>query len=215
VKQRIVLLGPPASGKGTQAEMIQARYQFPITSPGAILREERKLGTALGLSAEKATSQGQLVPDEVVNAVVKSWISRHGSAFVFDGYPRSLGQACSLEDTLAKRNTPLEVVLLLAADEQTIRSRVERRMMCEICGRIVSIGLQVANAADRCPTCAGKLVKRLDDSPATLELRMREYAAKTEPLITFYRQRNLLKSVDATGAPEAVFESIARILEGE
>lgn len=194
--------------------MIQARYQLPVTSPGAILREERKLGTPLGLEAEKATSKGQLVSDEIVNAVVKNWLSRHDSAFVFDGYPRSLGQASALDGMLTEREIPLDVALLLEADQQTIRERVERRMMCSVCGRIVSIGLQVSSTNSSCPSCAGQLTKRLDDTPETLELRMREYAEKTEPLIGYYRERGLLCSIDAARTPEVVFGSIMEILEG-
>lgn len=194
--------------------MIQARYQLPITSPGAILREERKLGTPLGLEAEKATSQGQLVSDAIVNAVVKNWLARNDSAFVFDGYPRSLGQASALDSLLTERQIPLDVALLLEADSQTIRGRVERRMMCSACGRIVSIGMQVSTADAPCPACGGKLTKRLDDTPETLELRMREYADKTEPLIGYYRERGLLRSVDAARTPEVVFSAVVEILEG-
>ncbi len=194
--------------------MIQARYQLPITSPGAILREERKLGTRLGIEAEKATSQGQLVSDDIVNEVVKRWLSRHENAFVFDGYPRSLGQASSLEAMLTERRTSLDVALLLEVDDETIRGRVERRMMCSACGRIVSVGLQVTSAEAPCPSCAGKLAKRLDDTPETLGLRMREYGTKTAPLIGYYRERGLLCSVDAARTPAVVFGSIVEILEG-
>lgn len=192
---------------------MQARYQLPITSPGAILREERKLGTALGIEAEKATSQGQLVADSVVNAVVKGWLSRHDGAFVFDGYPRSLGQAEALDEMLTERDTPLDVVLSLEADFDTIRQRVERRLMCSACGRIVSSGLHVASASAPCPRCGGGLTRRDDDSSETLALRMREYAHKTEPLIAYYTDRGLLRSVDSTGTPEVVFGTITEILE--
>jgi adenylate kinase len=213
VKQRIVLLGPPASGKGTQAELMQARYQFPTASPGAILREELKLGTELGLAAERTTSQGQLVSDEIVNSVVASWLTRHSSAFVFDGYPRSLGQAQALDQMLTERNLSLDAVISLEADLPTIRQRVERRMTCSQCGRIASIGLHVADAASPCPTCGGVLTRRLDDTPATLELRLQEYAAKTEPLIGYYRERGLLQPVNSARSPEVVFSSIMEILE--
>jgi adenylate kinase len=214
VKQRIVLLGPPASGKGTQAEMIQARYHFPVTSPGAILREERKLGTELGLEAETSTSQGQLVPDRIVNALVEGWLARHDGAFVFDGYPRSFGQASALEDILTKRGTNLELVLSLEVDLITIRNRVERRLMCASCGEIVSVGLHVSSAKSPCSSCGGPLTRRTDDSPETLNLRMREYAEKTEPLIQHYQKRGLLRSVDGTNLPAAVFASIQEIIEG-
>lgn len=193
--------------------MIQARYHFPTASPGAILREESKLGTALGLEAEKSTSQGQLVPDTIVNDVVRSWLSRHNHSFIFDGYPRSLGQAAALDEMLSERATPLDVALLLGADRQTIRDRVSRRRMCMACGRIVSLDLHLADAEAPCPSCGGNLTKRLDDTPETLELRMREYASKTEPLIDYYRGRGLLHPVDAARPPEFVFALIVGILE--
>ena len=194
---------------------MQARYQLPIASPGAILREELKVRTPLGIEAEKFTSKGQLVSDPVINGVVKNWLDRHDSAFVFDGYPRSLGQAAALDQIVSARKTPLDVVLSLEADRETIRGRVERRMMCSACGRIVSVGLHVASKDSPCPSCGGTLTRRLDDTPETLELRMREYADKTEPLIEFYRGRGLLRGVDATGTPEIVFGAIAKILEGQ
>jgi len=192
---------------------MQARYQLPITSPGAILREELKLGTTLGVEAEKQTSQGKLVSDELANSVVKSWLDRHDSEFVFDGYPRSIGQATALEQILSDRATPLDVVILLEADFGTISDRVARRMMCSGCGRIVSVGLHVSSTDAPCPVCGGALTKRRDDSPETLELRMREYSAKTEPLIGYYTERGSMRNVDATREPEVVFGSIAQILE--
>lgn len=213
MKQRIVLLGPPASGKGTQAELMLARYQFPTASPGAILREERKLGTALGLEAEKMTSRGQLVPDSMVNAVVEGWLARHDSTFVFDGYPRSLGQASALEGFLRARRTPLEIVLALEVDQQTIRDRVARRFMCASCGRIIGIRSRVPESEAKCPSCRGNLTRRSDDTPDSLELRLREYADKTAPLIDYYYSRGLLRSVAATNSPGVVFSSIVSILE--
>ncbi len=193
--------------------MIQARYQIPTTSPGAILRDERKMGTALGLEAEKSTSHGQLAPDEIVNEVVRCWLSRHDHSFTFDGYPRSLGQATALDEMLAERKTLLDIVILLDADLQTIQNRVERRLMCVGCGRIVSLDLHIAKADAPCPSCAGRLIKRRDDTPETLESRMREYSTKTEPLIGYYRGRGLLRLVAAARPPEFVFASIVSILE--
>ena len=195
--------------------MIRAKYQFPSASPGAILREEKKAGTALGLEADKLTSQGKLVPDVIVNELVKRWLAKHDSAFVFDGYPRSLGQAEGLSDILAARGTPLDVVLSLEADTATIRDRVSHRMMCSQCGAIVRVGLHIASADAACPTCGGELAKRRDDTPETLELRMREYGEKTEPLISYYANLGLLRAVDATRTPELVFQSIETILEAE
>lgn len=193
--------------------MISAKYHLPVTSPGAMLRDEKRRETALGVEAERLTSQGKLLPDAMVNDVVGDWLKRHLEAFVFDGYPRSRGQADGLDAMLSAQGTSLDAVLSLETDLGTIRHRVARRMACSECGRIVSVGLHVTDGEAGCPSCGGALGKRSDDSPEALEARMHEYADKTEPLISHYRQRGLLRSVDASRTPEAVFESIARILE--
>ena len=195
--------------------MIRAKYQFPSASPGAILRDEKKAGTALGLEADELTSQGKLVPDEIVNELVKRWLAKQDGAFVFDGYPRSMGQAEGLKDILAGRGTPLDAVLSLEADMTTIRDRVSRRMICSQCGMIVSVGMHVTSADGACPACGGELTKRRDDTPETLELRMAEYEEKTEPLISYYTDLGLLRAVDATRTPELVFQSIEAILEAK
>jgi adenylate kinase len=213
VKRRIVLLGPPASGKGTQAEMIAAKFGIPSASPGAMFREEENAGTELGIAARKLTSQGKLVPDELVCQVVQSWLTHHDSEFVFDGFPRSRGQADALEGMLTRRGTPLDVALSLEADQQTITKRVQNRMVCSQCRTNLSIGLHVANADDRCPKCGGALMKRADDTMGTLELRMREYLEKSALLLSYYDKRGLLRMVDSTRAPDVVFASIVCILE--
>ncbi len=195
--------------------MIGARYHIPTVSPGAILREERRLGSALGQKAEMFTRQGELAPDDVVNDLVKNWLLKHGVAFIFDGYPRSLGQGNALDRMLAERATPLDVALLLEADSQTIGVRIDQRRICLGCGRIVSLDLHIEHASSSCPSCGGKLAKRQDDTVETLKLRMREYGAKTEPLIEYYRGRGLLYLVDAVQTPEVVFCSIAKILEAQ
>lgn len=209
------MLGPPASGKGTQAGMIEARYDIPITSPGAILRKERQAGTELGLEAERLTSQGRLLPDEVIVGVVAAWLRECDDQFVFDGFPRTIGQADALGKLLEARGTPLDVVISLEADLATLQSRVSHRLVCQRCGEIVSIGLHVSSENDSCPKCGGALGKRSDDSLETLAARMTEYHEKTEPLIAYYQSRGLLTPVDSTRVPDEVFSSIVRILEGE
>ena len=208
------MLGPPASGKGTQAEMITARYEIPSASPGSMLREEKDAGTSLGIEADKLTSRGQLVPDSTVNELVARWLEKHDSQFIFDGYPRSRGQADALQQMLDERGTPLDVALSFEADLGTLQSRVQNRLVCSHCRRNFSIGLHVATADEACPVCRGVLVRRADDNLKTLALRMREYAAKSEPLIGYYTERGLLRAVDSTRAPEQVFASVVVVLEG-
>jgi adenylate kinase len=195
--------------------MITAKYRIPSASPGAMLREEKCAGSALGVEAEKLTSQGRLVPDEMVCSVVRSWLAKHDGEFVFDGFPRSRGQADALDEMLAARNTPLDVVLSLDAGFDTIASRVQNRLVCSVCRTNVSIGLHVAGVAASCPECGGALIRRGDDNLETLQIRMREYAEKTEPLISHYAEHGLLRSIDATRVPAEVFSSIAAILEAE
>jgi adenylate kinase len=213
VKQRIVLLGPPASGKGTQAALIQAKYGFPVASPGAIFREQKNAGTTLGIQADQLTSRGELVPDEMVLEVVKIWLSERNGAFVLDGVPRTTGQAAALETLLNTRGTPVDVAVALSVDFDAIQDRVLRRMVCSRCGEIVSIGLHVQDEKSPCPVCGGVLRKRNDDTLETLQRRMEEYASKTAPLLPFYAERGLLAEVPAQSRPETVFADVQRIIE--
>ena len=193
--------------------MITAKYGIPSASPGAMFREEKAAGTDIGLAAHELTRHGKLVPDEMVCRVVQAWLRTHDGEFIFDGFPRSLGQAAALEKMLAARNTPLDVALHLEADFATIASRVQSRLVCSKCRTNLSLGLHIANSDEPCPKCGGKLVRRADDNLETLQLRMKEYAEKTEPLVSHYRQLGLLRAVDSTRAPDLVFASVASILE--
>jgi len=212
VKQRIVLLGPPASGKGTQAEMIHAKFGIETPSVGAILREQQAAGTVLGREAARFTEQGRLVPDEMIVEVARTWLDAHNGAFVFDGFPRTFGQAEALERLLNKRQTPLEIAFSLEVNVVTIEKRVCRRLACAKCGLIVSIGWHIESAASPCPRCGGALVRRADDTPETLQRRMIEYCEKSEPLVAFYAGRGLLTRIAADAAPETVFAEIASAL---
>ena len=213
MKKRIVLLGPPASGKGTQAEMIHAKYHLETPSVGAILREAAAAGTELGLAAETFTKEGRLVPDEMIVGVVKGWLDEHDDAFVFDGFPRTVGQGAALERMLVERKSPLEIALAFDIDMGEIKQRVARRMVCGQCGGIVSIGWQIERAESPCPRCGGALHRRKDDTLEALEQRMAEYHEKTEPLIPFYESRGLLRRIPAQDRPEAVFTQVAAALE--
>lgn len=212
MKRRIVLLGPPASGKGTQADMLKSRFDLPSASPGSMLREEKRAGSALGLEADRLTSEGRLVSDAVINAVVRSWLDRHsGDGFVFDGYPRTPGQAAALDEMLSSRGTPLEVALLLDADLPTLRARVAKRMVCLACGNTTSLDLLPAGDG-KCPRCAGELSRRADDNAETLDVRFREYLEKTAPVAGYYDKRHLLHHVKAARSQDEVFAEVLGIL---
>ncbi len=213
MKRRIVLLGPPASGKGTQAEMITARYEIPSASPGSMLREESAAGTDLGSEAGEYTTHGRLVPDSIANQLVARWLEKHDSQFIFDGYPRSLGQADALGQMLAARGSPLEIALSFEADLVTLQGRVTSRCVCSKCARNFSSGIHDVAADSPCPSCGAPLLRRSDDTLETLAVRMDEYGAKSAPLIGFYEERGLLRTIDATQSPEKVFGEVVEILE--
>jgi adenylate kinase len=192
---------------------MKAHFQLPIASPGVMLREQKKLGTDLGIAAEKLTSQGRLVPDEMVIQIVRAWLEQNGDGFIFDGYPRSQPQADALEAMLLSRGQPLQVAISLEASLETLRARVINRLVCLACGHTVAAGLQVSAIETPCPACGGQLGRRKDDTLEVLTRRMEEYTAKSAPLLAFYAERDLLHRVDSSAAPDNVFAAITSILE--
>lgn len=210
---RIVLLGPPASGKGTQAEMIRRKYAIETASLGAMLRKEKEAGTPLGIEADMLTRTGRFAPDIVILQLVQSWLEQQKDQFVFDGFPRTVSQAEAFAQLLSKRGTPLEAVIALDADLETIEKRILNRRVCSCCGAVVAVGLHVESAGAACPHCSGQLVCRQDDTLETLRTRMEEYDEKSAPLIPFYEERGILNRVDATRSADSVFAEIVTILE--
>lgn len=198
MKQRLVLLGPPVSGKGTLTDRLCREFGFQAVSPGAILREE----------SPDVASDGILLGDDVINSLVGKWIDRQaGNSFVFDGYPRTMGQGKALDTTLAERKATLDMVVLLEADEATLKDRVEKRAGCRRCGKILSFGRNQKS----CP-CGGDLFRRSDDTVEVLEKRLSEYSEKTEPLIGYYEDKGLLQRFDATQPADAVYETVRTTL---
>lgn len=205
---RLVLLGPPASGKGTQGQLMNARWGVPVTSIGEMLRHEIVAGTPLGVRAAGFMSNSSLVPDDVALQVVENWMTGHGDSFVFDGFPRTVGQAEALDTFLASRGTPLQAVLWLELDRASIEARVRLRVICRRCGRTFQVGGQAPSAGGPCPVCGSPLSVRDDDDPATLAHRMEQYARHTEPLLKFYEERHLLRRINAGLEAEEVFVQI-------
>jgi adenylate kinase len=212
VKKRIVLLGPPASGKGTQAELIQKRFGLPATSTGAILRREAKLGTELGVTSHKIISQGRLAPDELIMSVVAGWLDRTNGTFLFDGFPRTLVQAERFEGLLAERGIPLELAIFLDASDEKIRERMVKRLTCSNCGKVISLGRHVLHSEDPCPNCGGRLEARADDTDNVLAHRMKEYREKSLAVTDFYGRRGILASVDADSEVAVVFDELSRLI---
>ena len=214
MKSRIVLLGAPGSGKGTQAEMITRHFAIAVTSPGTILRRERDLGTPLGIKADEISKQGGLVPDEIIVRLIEDWLNLHGKdGFVFDGFPRTVKQGERLNEILKKSERTLDLAIWLEVSEQTVRDRIAGRLQCRRCGFTTS--LTSACFADRpiCPYCDGPLIRRDDDDASVLETRLAEFKTKTEPLLSFYEKDDALHRIDGNRDRETVFADISALIE--
>ena len=214
MKSRIVLLGAPGSGKGTQAEMITRHFAIPVTSTGTILRRERDLGTALGIEGDQISKQGGLVPDDMIVKLIEDWLNLHGeSGFVFDGFPRTVPQAERLGAILTKRGKTLDLAIWLEVSEKTIEDRIACRLQCRRCGFTTSLTSAHFSERSVCPYCDGPLVRREDDDAAVLQTRLAEFKSKTEPLLSFYEKQGVLHRLDGNRDREKVFSDIATLIE--
>jgi len=217
MKQRIVLLGPPASGKGTQADRLSEAYGIPHVSTGALLRSECARGTALGKEADAWTRQGLLVPDELAVRIVAAWMVEHGPSFLFDGFPRTTGQAEHLDASLAALGAPLELIVLLRLEDDEIRRRMLGRLSCLGCGATCSTSLHDLHEGDPCPRCGSKLVRRADDTEEALEQRLKVYRELTLPVVGYYERTapQLLHRIDAGEGSDAIFSKLSALVEGK
>jgi adenylate kinase len=196
---RLVLVGPPGAGKGTQAQFLAAHYLIPHISTGDIFRANLKAGTRLGEQAKSFMDRGELVPDSVTNEMVKDRLTHDDTknGFLLDGFPRNVAQAEVLRDILAEKKTPLHAVLEFALGDGEIIARLSSRRTCRDCGG-PSVGL------DKCPTCGGEVYQREDDKADVIKRRLEVYTEQTAPIIAFYRNEGLLISISAVGSVEAI-----------
>ena len=194
--------------------MITRQFGIPVTSPGAILRREKDLGTPLGLETAEITQRGDLVSDKIIIGLIEDWLRLHGGhGFVFDGFPRTLPQAESLQSILTRLHTSLDLAIWLEVSEETVRARISGRLQCRSCGFTTSV--TSAKFAERpvCPYCDGPLVRRNDDDISVLQTRLREFNTKTQPLADFYGKISILRRVDGNRDREGVFSDISRLIE--
>lgn len=207
MKSRIVFLGPPASGKGTQAALLSATFGIPATSTGAMLREEKAKGSDIGLEADRWTSQGKLFPDELALRVVWNWVDGR-DRFILDGFPRTVSQARSFDQGLSTRRLPLNVVYLLTLSEDLVRERMTTRLTCPDCGSVFNEKFHNMTAGAPCPKCGAALSRRNDDTPEALDERLTQYRAQTLPVAGHYREQGLLQEVDVTPGRDEVFQHL-------
>jgi len=214
VKRRIVLLGPPASGKGTQADRLSTLLGIPHVSTGALLRSECTRGTPLGIEADSWTSRGFLVPDELAIRVIMGWMGEHGTNLVFDGFPRSVPQARQLDAALASVDAPLDLIIALELGDAEILRRVTSRLTCLNCGATFSTSLHGLAVKNPCLRCGSPLERRNDDSQEALEQRMKLYRELTLPVADYYGETvpNLLHRISADQPSDAVFEQITKFV---
>ena len=209
---RIVLLGAPGSGKGTQAKKLMADKNIPQVSTGDMLREAVAEGTRFGRKAKSIMEAGNLVPDEVVLGIISERLARPDAqdGFILDGFPRTTQQALDLEELLDQMGTPLDSAVLMDVDFDILMKRLTGRRTCSLTGKLLNVYYSSQEELDECTNAGGELIQREDDNEETIRNRLDVYRENTEPLIAFYRKRGKLVTINAEGSIDEVY---ARLVE--
>ena len=203
---RLVLVGPPGAGKGTQAEFISAQLSIPKISTGDIFRANVSQNTPLGQQAKKYMDAGDLVPDEVTISMVRDRLAEDDAVkgFLLDGFPRNVPQAQVLDEMLTDLGVKLDVVLELVVEDDEVVRRLSGRRTCRRCGHVWHVDFDPPDQPDICDNCGGELFQRDDDKPETIRHRLEVYMSQTSPLVAFYAARGILIGIDAMGPVDDV-----------
>ena len=211
---RIVLFGPPGSGKGTQASLLEEKFGAAHISTGDTLREAVANKTEVGLKAKSFMDRGELVPDDVVIAIAKEKLASVGdNGFILDGFPRTIAQAEALDAALADLGKPLEAVVNLRVDEEELVRRLSGRRVCPVCGEPFHVDSKPSKAGAKCDRCGGDLVHRDDDKPEAIRNRLQVYQRQTAPLLGYYERKGILKNVEAIGGIDEILGRIVGSLD--
>lgn len=212
---RIVLLGAPGSGKGTQARKLMADKHIPQVSTGDMLREAVASGTRFGLKAKSIMEAGELVPDDVVLGIISERLSQPDAAdgFILDGFPRTTQQALDLSELLDQLGTPLDTAVLLDVDFDILMKRLTGRRTCSLTGKLLNIHFSSQQELDECLNAGGELIQREDDNEETIANRLEVYRKNTEPLIDYYAKRGKLTTINAEGTIDEVYERMLDALD--
>ena len=208
---KLILLGPPGAGKGTQAERLYERHKLPQLSTGNMLRAERDAGTELGKAADKVMAAGQLVSDEIVIGIIAKRIEEPDckSGFVLDGFPRTVNQAIALDAMLAKKGGKIDGVIELAVDEDALVERISGRFACAKCGAGYHDTFKQPKKPGVCDVCGSTdFTRRKDDNAETVKARLKAYREQTAPILPYYEKKGLLQRVDGMADPDAVTREI-------
>lgn len=211
---RIVMLGAPGSGKGTQARRLVRHYDAAQLSTGDLLRAAVQAGTPAGVEAKAFMDAGVLVPDRIVLALIGEQLVERGvERYVLDGFPRNLSQGEALEALLVELERPLQAAVLIEVPDEDLRQRIAGRRTCRSCGAIYNVYTAPPQRPDVCDACRGPLYQRSDDNETTVAQRLRTYRVETAPLIEFYRARDLLCAVDGTRDVDAIFTDLQEVVQ--
>lgn len=207
-------MGLPGAGKGTQAEKIVQKYQIPHISTGDMFRQAIKDETELGLKAKSYMDKGELVPDEVTVGIVRERLSKDDcqSGFLLDGFPRTVPQAESLEEILKDLNKKVDYCIHIDVDQDLLTERLTGRRVCKSCGATYHLVYNPPKTEDVCDKCGGELYQRDDDNEETVKNRLEVNIGQMKPLLDFYKERNVLKTIDGNQEIDKVFEDIDRLL---
>jgi adenylate kinase len=208
----LIMLGPPGAGKGTQAARLSDDFSLPYIGTGDLLREHKRNGSELGRKARDYMDKGQLVPDDLVIAMILEKIEEEGEdGFLLDGFPRTIAQAKALDEAMDKRGKRLTAALLVDADDETVVKRLSGRRQCKH-GHLYHVEFDPPKHEDVCDQDGTKLTRRPDDEPETVKKRLQTYHEQTEPLIDYYDEQGLLRRFDASRSPTEVHDHIRATL---
>jgi adenylate kinase len=212
---RIVLLGAPGSGKGTQAKKLMADRNIPQISTGDMLREAVASGTRFGLKAKSIMEAGNLVPDDVVLGIISERLTQPDAAdgFILDGFPRTTQQALDLGELLDELGTPLDTAVLMDVDFDVLMKRLTGRRTCSLNGKLLNVYFSTQEELDECTNAGGELIQREDDNEETIGNRLDVYRKNTEPLVDFYAERNKLTKINAEGTIDDVYDRLLAALD--
>jgi len=212
---RIVFLGAPGSGKGTQAKRLMAEFGLPQVSTGDLLREAVAADTELGRQAKAAMNAGELVSDDIVLGMIAERLARPDCAngFILDGFPRNLTQAAALEPVLKGIGQSLDAAVLLQVDQDVLMKRLTGRRTCSLTGKLLNVYFSPQAELDACLAQGGELIQRADDNEDTIGKRLQVYTSQTEPLVGFYEAAGLLLRVDGEGDPDDVYIALKQALD--